>query len=385
VFCPVAGDAPFGEPSLEEGVRVYRAAAGSQSRTRVFANTFGNGRLSRAFATLLEAERPDLIHVQHLMGLPVSIIDQVRGRGIPYVMTLHDYWYICANAQLLTNYDNTLSAGPDPHFHNCARCALARAGLNRLGWLAPAVAPIMARRNHLLHDVFVRANRIIAPADFVRQVYDRLGYSTERTVVVPFGVELSPADLQAARTAAAQRPATGLRIGYVGGIAWQKGLHCLIAAVNQLPHEDVTLSIYGGLSAFRVYATELRDLAKHPGIRFEGVVSRQELWPALGSLDVLVVPSLWYEGSPAIIREAFAAGVPVIASRIGALPEMVRDGVDGLLFPPGDTAALYDILHTLLDKPGELDKLRPSITPVLSFGEHVERVTAIYQEALLTS
>jgi glycosyltransferase involved in cell wall biosynthesis len=350
----------------------------------VFANTFGNGRLSRAFAAVLEAERPDLVHIQHLMGLPVSIIDQIRKRGIPYVMTLHDYWYVCANAQLLTNYDNTLSAGPDPHWYNCARCALARAGLNQIEWLAPAVAPVMARRNYLLHDVFVRANRIIAPADFVRQVYQRLGYLTEQAAVVPFGVELSPADLQAARTAGAQRPATGLRIGYVGGIAWQKGLHRLIAAVNQLPHEGITLSIYGNLATFPDYAMELRDLAKHPGIHFAGAVSRQKLWPALGSLDVLVVPSLWYEGSPAIIREAFAAGVPVIASRIGGLPEMVRDGVDGLLFPPGDAAKLHNVLRVLLDDPARLTRMRANVPATLTFSEHVERITAVYQEALLT-
>jgi glycosyltransferase involved in cell wall biosynthesis len=318
------------------------------------------------------------------MGLPVSIMDQIRRRSIPYLITLHDYWYVCANAQLLTNYDNTLSAGPDPHFHNCARCALARAGLNRLEWLAPAVAPIMARRNRLLHELFVRADRIITPADFVRRLYDRLGYSTGRAAVVPFGVELSSAELEAARAAGAQRPSTGLRIGYVGGIAWQKGLHCLIEAVNQLPDEGVTLSIYGNLFAFPDYATKLRDLAKHPRIRFEGAVSRQELWPALGSLDVLAVPSLWYEGSPAIIREAFAAGVPVVASRIGALPEMVRDGVDGLLFPAGDAAALHDILRTLLDNPTQLARLRANIPPVLSFGEHVRMVTAVYKEIVQT-
>ena len=126
-------------------------------------------------------------------------------------------------------------------------------------------------------------------------------------------------------------------------------------------------------------------MTKHPGIHFEGVVSRHALWSVLGGLDVLVVPSLWYEGSPANIREAFAAGVPVVASRVGALPEMIRDGIDGLLFPTGDETALRDILQSLLDDRSQLSRLQANIVPVLSFDEHVGMVMDVYQEALTST
>jgi glycosyltransferase involved in cell wall biosynthesis len=318
------------------------------------------------------------------MGLPASIVGQIHTRGIPYLITLLDYWFPCANAQLITNYDNTLCVGPDARWHNCGRCALARAGLNQLEQLAPAVAPLMAYRHRLLYKVFRHASHILAPNEFVREIHASAGFPTERVVIVPFGTDGSAADLEAARMAAAQRPATGLRIGYVGSIAWQKGVDCLVAAVNQLPHEGVTLSIYGDLSAFPDYVTKLRCLAQHPGIHFDGALSRQRLWPILGGLDVLVVPSVWYEGSPFIVREAFAAGVPVIASRIGALPEMVRDGVNGLLFPPGDAAALHVALRTLLDNPTQLARLRANVPSILSFGEHVRMVTAMYDETIQT-
>lgn len=384
VFCPVEGEPSSAAPvfTLEKGVRVYRIPVGRPGRLRVFSGTFGQGHLATVFAGVLEAERPELVHIQHLMGLPASLVDQVRSRDIPYIITLHDYWYRCANAQLLTNYDNTICAGPDARWHNCGRCALARAGLRGVGWLAPAVAPLMAQRGHLLQGVFDHAGRVIAPADFMRQIYKSMGLSTGHVVVVPFGLDVSPDDVLAARTAAAKRPDNGLHIGYAGSVAWQKGVHCLIAAVNELPQQGVELSIYGDLRTFPDYVADLRRLAHHPHIRFAGALSRQALWPAFGGLDVLVVPSIWYEGLPFIIREAFAAGLPVVASRIGALPEMIRDGVDGLLFEPGNAAVLRDVLQSLMDDPSQLSRLRANVAPVLSFEEHVGRVAAVYQEAL---
>lgn len=386
VFCPTAGERRTAAPEfvVEKGVRVYRVPVGRPGRLGVFASTFGQGPLAEAFTQVLAAEQPALAHVQHLMGLPVAVVEQLRSQGIPYVITLHDYWYRCANAQLLTNYDNTICAGPDARWHNCGRCALARAGLNGLGWLAPAVAPVMGRRGRLLADVFAGAQRVIAPADFMRRTYASMGLPTEHVTVVPFGLDVSSEEVEAARAAAMQRVGGDkvLRIGYAGSVAWQKGVHVLIAAVNQLPHEGVELSIYGNLATFPDYVAELRRMATHPQIRFEGALSREALWPAFGGLDVLVVPSIWYEGSPFIIREAFAAGLPVVASRIGALPEMVREGVDGLLFDPGDVAGLRDVLQRLLDDRALLARLKENVAPVLSFGEHVGMVMDVYQEVI---
>ena len=78
------------------------------------------------------------------------------------------------------------------------------------------------------------------------------------------------------------------------------------------------LDIYGDMGVFPDYAATVRALARHPGIRFNGLIAREQLWDALGELDVLVMPTLWYEASPATIREAFAAGLPLVASALGA-------------------------------------------------------------------
>jgi glycosyltransferase involved in cell wall biosynthesis len=142
----------------------------------------------------------------------------------------------------------------------------------------------------------------------------------------------------------------------------------------------VTLSIYGDETAFPDYAAGLRRAATHPGIRFEGQVSRSALWPALAQLDALVAPALWYETFSIVAHEAFAAGLPVIASRIGVMPEVVRNGVDGLLFPPGDDDALCTLLLGLVRHPERLENLRNNIRPAHTMADHAARVQDIYAE-----
>ena len=168
-------------------------------------------------------------------------------------------------------------------------------------------------------------------------------------------------------------------IAYVGGLSWQKGIHVLIEAINQLPADLFNLTIYGDTEAFPDYMAKITAQIRHPGIRVAGRLPHDELWPALANSDIVVVPSIWYETASLIIQEAFAVGVPVVASDIGALQERVRNGEDGLLFPPGDTLALRDILNQLQQKPQLLEELRAGIKPVRTINEHTNEVLDVYR------
>jgi len=172
-------------------------------------------------------------------------------------------------------------------------------------------------------------------------------------------------------------------LGYLGSLSPQKGLHVLVEAINGLP-DAVSLDIYGDPTVFPDYVAKTRAMSRHSGVRFNGVLPRERLWDALGELDALVMPTLWYEASPATIREAFAAGLPVIASDLGAPGSMVRDGVDGLLFPPGDAPALREILRELIEQPEHLTELKAHIPPVRTEADHVAQIEATYR-ATLTS
>lgn len=354
--------------SVDEGVSLYHVPVGNQSRTRVLLSSFYEPTMQAAIAALLPAV--DIVHVQHLMGIPLSIFDQIRAAGIPYVITLNDYWWPCANAQLITNYDETICAGPDARWHNCARCALARAGLpDRAG--RGVIGRFFQHRTKKLHPVFTNAAHIIAVSNFVRNTYRQLGFDNPHFSVVPTGIQ--------PLKRVPSRPHDGLHAVFLGSIAHQKGVEPLIRAFNALPH-NFSLTVAGGLDAFPDYARHVQALATHPNIRFVGQVAHDEIGELLASADFAILPTLWYEASPLTIDEFFAAGLPVIASDIGAMSEKIRHDVDGLLFPVGDVTALQKTIHSLHQQPERLAKLKQGVRLPITIDRHTIQIMQLYEQ-----
>jgi glycosyltransferase involved in cell wall biosynthesis len=370
IFAPASTTDATLEPEIEDAVRVYRVGIESRGATAVFRSTFYHNRLNEAFTHIISQEQPDIVHIQHLMGLPTSLMTQVQAAAIPYVITLWDFWWVCANGQLLTNYSQELCQGPRS-FINCARCALARAGLPQF---TPAFAPLalpLAARNRRLQPVLAGAHRLIAPAAFVRDWYADHGAPADKLVVVPPGLNY-PDMLPIRENGVGERP---FRIGYIGGISWQKGVHLLLEAFLQLDNSE--LWIAGDTNFDPQYTARLHEVAT-TAVQFRGKLDRAAIWKMLCQLDVLVVPSIWYETFGFVISEAFVAGVPVIGFDLGVVAERIQHGCNGLLLPVGDVQALAQALCELQKNPDKLAQLQAGIQPVLTMAEHVEEITAVY-------
>jgi glycosyltransferase involved in cell wall biosynthesis len=168
---------------------------------------------------------------------------------------------------------------------------------------------------------------------------------------------------------------------FLGSLAWQKGAHVLIEAFNRI-EGAACLTLFGSEATFPEYAAELRANASHPEIRFAGAVDPRDVGAALRTVDCLVVPSLWYENSPLVIQEAFALGVPVVASRLGALEEKVQDGITGRLFAPGNSADLQRVIESIIAQPEQLSQFRANIKPAISIEEHAQLLETIYRDLL---
>jgi glycosyltransferase involved in cell wall biosynthesis len=353
----------------EDAVGVYAVWNGPAGPTRRFLYTFRNPWIHRALIRLLDEFRPDVVHTQHLMGLPVSLVDCIREHTVPLVVTLHDFWWLCPSAHLLTNYSDEICAGPTNY--NCARCMLARAGFPGLWPAIPLLAGLAAWRNRLLRGVLDGARVLIAPTEFVQRWYAAHGVPEEKIVVLAPGLDNSMLPPQP------PRPADDtVRFAYIGGLSWQKGVHVLVEAFSGVQGE-AELWVAGDESFDPAYVSRLKALAT-PNVRFLGRLDRKGVWETLTQVDVVVVPSLWYETFSFLISEAFAAGLPVLASRLGALADRVRDGVDGLLLPPGDVAAWRAAMQRLLDEPDLLPRLRAGVRPPMTMEEHVDRLEALY-------
>jgi glycosyltransferase involved in cell wall biosynthesis len=377
VFYPLAGVKPANARIEREGLHLWRTPLpddrAGENQAAQFWHTFRDTAIEAAFETFLDEVQPEIVHYQHVQGVSARLIQLAAGR--PRVMTLHDYWYFCANGQLIRP-DRRVCDGPNFGW-NCVDCATARADLQRLRVLRPLIALPFAYRNAYLRRLIAGIDRFIAPSHFLREQYARQGFPAERITVLENGLDAG----RLAAPAGDEMPSPPARphFGFLGSLAWQKGVHVLIEAFNQLP-ENASLTIYGGESAFPEYAAQLRAAARHPNIRFAGALDYRRVGAALRGLDCLVMPSVWYENSPLVIQEAYAVGLPVVASRLGALIEKVRDGQTGYLFTPGDSADLARVLAGLIEDPQRLAALRANIRPGPDIGEHAQQMTTLYGE-----
>lgn len=360
----------------DDGVALWRvplpATRESEDPARQFWHTVRDQAIESAFEECLRDVQPDLVHFQHVQGVSARLI--ALAAAYPRVVTLHDYWYFCANSQLIRP-DQQPCKGPSWGNWNCVDCATARADLQFLRMARPLVALPFATRNRYLRQLCTQIDQFIAPSDFLRQQYIRQGWPAGKIITLENGMDRRR--LLEAESDKLLEPPTRPHFGFLGSLAWQKGVHLLIEAFNQLP-EQASLTIFGGDQAFPDYGAALRAQASHPHIRFAGSLSYDDVGAALRQLDALVVPSLWYENSPLVIQEAYVMGVPVIASDLGALPEKVRDGQTGYLFPAGDSQALANCLQQCIDDPTRLSTLQPHLVLPPTVEEHASQVCMLY-------
>jgi len=389
VFYPRQGLAPEEARVEQDGVRLWRTpfaeSRATEGPVRQFWHTFRDAGIEADFRRFLAETDPEVVHFQHVQGVSAELIACAAGR--PRVLTLHDYWFFCANSQLIRP-DHRTCDGPNLGW-NCVDCATARADLQRLRALRPLVALPLAYRNYYLARQAAQMDLFIAPSEFLRQQYVQQGFPADRIVTLENGMEAGRlagrraggrAGGESARPQIPHDPAH-IQFGFLGSLAWQKGVHVLVEAFNRLP-PHARLVVYGSQQIFPEYAAEVRRLAQHPGIHFAGALDYRQVGDALRALDCLVTPSLWYENSPLVIQEAFSVGVPVVASRLGALIEKVDEGRTGRLFEPGDVDDLARVLGELIENPAELGELARNTTPPPDMEAHVAALLRYYEELL---
>jgi glycosyltransferase involved in cell wall biosynthesis len=181
-------------------------------------------------------------------------------------------------------------------------------------------------------------------------------------------------------------PGRPLRIGYLGTAIPSKGLHVLVEAFQRLPQGTATLEIHGNSVPYHGeegYLTRLlQTLGPREQVTYHGPYQTAELPRILGSVDLVVAPSLWHEAFGLTAREGLAAGRPVVVSRIGGLQDAVEDGVEGNVVPPGDVGALSAALGALAaDREGLLRMAQVCRRRVRGFAAMTQELLEIYLSA----
>jgi glycosyltransferase involved in cell wall biosynthesis len=364
-----------------------------------FRHVYKDVRMEAHLETVLDDVRPDVVHIQHLHLHSIGYLGILAARHLPIVYTLAEYLLICLRSWLVKP-DFTLCEGPSPA--QCAHCATIvsppvrparvrsgprpRYSLRRfLGKLEHRLRPARYRmaveqRWREIHAELAHVDLFIAPSRFLRERFVTSGMlEPERVAYSDYGFDRAPfAGVK--RSAGRQRTDGKLRVGFIGSIAEQKGVHLLIEAFQGLAEEAAECWIYGDPGAFPSYTASLKP---RPGqVRFLGRYDNTRIAAVLAEIDVLAVPSRWFENSPLSIHEAFLARVPVLTGDRGGMAELVPHGVCGLQFKIGDADDLRRQILRLCREPGLLEELRRGIPDVKDIATDAEELEARFQALL---
>jgi glycosyltransferase involved in cell wall biosynthesis len=312
-----------------QGVPVHEVRFASRLHSKSMFQVF-EPRIYHAVRREIERVRPDLVHMHNLSGASLAPVLACRDAGVPAVLTLHDHWLLCPNNNLYQTGGGLCN--PASHGRRCSDC------FTRYDFWADV--PLRKRLFQLLTR---SVGRFYSPSQRLVDLHAAAGYDPRRFRVVPNGIPHRPAEGEA-RSFIKQAVAESLGANTLllaGAIAETKGIQVFLRALPLLQRYIPNLHVWVAGEGEPGLSAALRRHTPGP-VRMFGKLPFNEMRPLYACADLTVVPSIWEENSPMVIYESALAGTPILGSKIGGIPELVREGVTGYLFPRMDEAALAE-------------------------------------------
>jgi glycosyltransferase involved in cell wall biosynthesis len=274
-------------------------------------------RTEQSVAELLRAVRPDLIHVQHLHGWPLGVLDQLTATGVPVIASFHDFYAI-------TPYFTMQGADTPEETFTAAYCEQV---------FGRDITPYLAERRRWVEASLQRVRARITISPYLERLLQRIYPGDYR--VIEYGIPPFQRDEVPARG--------GLHFGYVGGLYPQKGWRELFDAfpLVRARHPAAQLHFFGGHSF---------EPPSAAGVTFHGLYRPDDLPRLTAAFDVAVIPSLFPETYCLVLSEMWHAGLPVAVSDLGALGERVVDRANGRKFRPGNPESIAAALCWFLER-----------------------------------
>lgn len=387
------------------GTKIFRVNLSGQ---RLSQKTFDNAydpEIGRAVKGLLQEQKPDLFIIMNFYMLTLAPVEAAKELKIPVVHIATDFVPICRRSTFIRWDSKPCQKGESTK--SCAACFVSHRTSGRVissifdrvpeetlkRWaknygshrfpsplwsLKPywKQVSIMDERLRILQPLRDQIDLVLTPTNFTYRIFRTNGFRPERVYHFPFGVEtdhpLNEMD---------NKSAPHVRFLFIGRFQPYKGAHLLVNAFNNL-HEPkgATLTLYGGPHGYESYFQDLKSrMATNYRIQFGGILAPTELKRAFAESDYFVLPSTWHENSPLILLDALQSNTPVIASDVGGITDLIKDGVNGYLFPMGDAHALQKVMQKVIDQPTLVEKLRKGIH-LPGIDEYAEKLVGLCRE-----
>jgi len=319
-----------------------------------------------AVRELIRRERPDIAHVYNtLVLLTPSVYYACRDEGVPIVQSVYNYRLLCPAGNFLRE---------GKVCEECVEHSLLRSirhACYRDSYVQSAALAATLTSHRRMGTWTSVIDRYLVPTAFMKRKLVENGLPAERITIKPNYHEPDPG----------LREETDGSVLYTGRLSEEKGIHTLVEAWKLLKNPPLLRIIGDG----PLRSSLARTLADHPGLRVElmGLQNHSQVISHLKTASCFVLPSEWYEAFPHVILEAFACAVPILASRIGTLPDVITDGITGMLFDPGSPEDLASKMNWMLQHPATVSNIgiagRHEYVTKYTADKNYERLLGIYE------
>jgi len=319
-------------------------------------------KMDELFAQYMEEINPDIVHIGHLSHLSTNLPRISKDNNIPVIYTLHDFWLKCYRGQLVKP-DLRICEGPSEE--NCLDCVRTTF---KGKW---DIEDIKMYRKHM-DEVISYIDLLLSPSKFLLNFYASNGVDRSKLIYSKYGFNKGLIN----RTERKYSKGSEISFGFIGRVIPVKGVKLLMEAFSELNKGE--LHLFGSVGRQKPFFEKYTN----DRVVFEGPFDNWKINEVLEKIDVLVVPSLWYENSPLVIQEAFLAGIPVITSNIGGMAELVENGVNGFTFKVGDKDSLKEVMKKIIEDPKILNDLQVDNKKVRSIEDDARQIQEIYKEVI---
>jgi glycosyltransferase involved in cell wall biosynthesis len=336
------------------GIKVYRGGIkniywsyGNQGYSKIrkllwHMKDMYNWRMKDYVREVIVLEKPDIVSCHNITGWSIAIWDEINKAKIPIVQVLHDFYFLCTKS--------TLFKGDNQCIKRCMECNLMRIPHRKKSKNIDAVVGVC-------QDVI---DKVVNAGYF----QNSLKTAIHNVRVIP---EVEPKY---------QRDDVNLVFGFIGSLTPSKGILWLIEQFQKITSKNVSLKIAG--KGESIYENKLKDISKDDTrISFLGYTKSEDFY---SSIDILVIPSRWYEPLASVEIEACAHHVPVITSATGGLKEIIIDGYNGLHCDISNPDSLSDAINKIINDRDLLNKLRNNVRESVRSFLDVDRLTNEYED-----